>query len=300
MKPEEKIVERILKGLEEDHQWDSGRRGFYQLGNPVSGGRYHGINTFLLTFAMMEKGYSDPRWCTYRQAAKIGTHVKKGEKSEEVIFWKMRQYKEKDSDETRNIPMLRFYNVFNFEQLEEIPEKYKAPEALFEIPQEPQALVDSFLDRESIDLVQCHGSPHYAPLRDTIGMPPPEEFTRVERYYESFFHECIHATGHTSRLSRPLEGAWNKDAYSREELIAEFGCAFLLGRTKMDSDLGNLSAYIKSWHKAIRENPKDLIIAAGQGERAMEYFLDSEHKEHKDEESSTDTRTGSAVEAGAA
>jgi antirestriction protein ArdC len=281
----ERVFEKILKSLDDPGAWSNGRRGFFQLGNPVSRSKYHGINTLILSLAMMEKGYEDPRWCTMRQSNQIGTHIRKGEGKnwEEVIFWKMRKYKVEGEDEDRVVPMLRSYRVYNFAQLAEIPEKYAAPEVLFEVPQEPQALVDSYLDREGIDVVPSHGSPYYAPLRDTVGMPPVVDYLSPERYFESFFHECIHSTGHVTRLDRPLEGAWNKDAYSREELVAEFGTAFLLDRTGLGGDLSNLAAYIKSWHKAIKEHPKDLIVAAGHGERAVEYFLGEAADIHKEE-----------------
>ncbi len=53
--------------------------------NLISKREYRGINVFLLS-AM---SYSSPYWLTYKQATDLGGHVRKGEKSTQVIFWKM-------------------------------------------------------------------------------------------------------------------------------------------------------------------------------------------------------------------
>lgn len=59
----------------------------------------------------------------------------------------------------------------------------------------------------------------------------------MEDYYATLFHELTHATGHHSRLNR--EGieqmaGFGSPTYSREELIAEMGSAFLCGQTGID------------------------------------------------------------------
>src|SRR3546814_14518789 len=44
---------------------------------------YRGINAFMLHLLADEAGYSSNRWLTYRQAASLGAHVRRGERSEE-------------------------------------------------------------------------------------------------------------------------------------------------------------------------------------------------------------------------
>ncbi|MCU6614815.1 ArdC family protein, partial [Klebsiella pneumoniae] len=41
---------------------------------------YRGINTVLLWMETAAKGYGSPFWLTYKQAAAMGAHVRKGEK----------------------------------------------------------------------------------------------------------------------------------------------------------------------------------------------------------------------------
>ena len=53
--------------------------------NLISKKEYRGVNVFLL--ACMP--YSSPYWMTYKQATDLKGHIRKGEKSTPVIFWKL-------------------------------------------------------------------------------------------------------------------------------------------------------------------------------------------------------------------
>ena len=59
--------------------------------------------------------YAESRWLTYKQAAEIGGHVRKSEKSSIAIFWKPLEI-QREEDEAKIIPLLRFYHLFNIEQ----------------------------------------------------------------------------------------------------------------------------------------------------------------------------------------
>ena len=52
--------------------------------NLITKKEYRGVNLFLLN-AMP---YSSPYWLTFKQTQDKGGHVKKGERSTMVIFWK--------------------------------------------------------------------------------------------------------------------------------------------------------------------------------------------------------------------
>ena len=51
------------------------------------------------------------------------------------------------------------------------------------------------------------------------------------------FHELTHWTGHKARLDRDLKGRFGQAAYAAEELIAEFGAAFLAAEFSFDGDI---------------------------------------------------------------
>lgn len=259
-------IEAIIHG---NLKWDSGRLNCFQAQNPVSKSLYHGWNVFTLGLYGMVNDYQIPKYMTYRQAASIGAQVKKGEKSVVVIFWKMLQDKK---DDKKFIPMLRTYNVFNVAQIDGLPaEMTEIQEGDAQELALPQTLVDTYLDREGLDIVTTHGTPFYSPMQDHIGMPPLADYATSTRYYETIFHEIIHSTGHDNRLKRELNTDHAAGEYAREELIAEFGAAMLLMETGSLEGFENLAAYIKSWWTRIKKDPKDLIVAAGKASRAVEY-----------------------------
>jgi antirestriction protein ArdC len=49
---------------------------------------YRGINTLWLWMAADAGRYSSPHWLTYRQAQRLGGHVRKGERGTNAIFYK--------------------------------------------------------------------------------------------------------------------------------------------------------------------------------------------------------------------
>ena len=62
--------------------------------------------------------------------------------------------------------------------------------------------------------------------------------------------------------------------YSKEELVAEMGSAFLCGHCRIDnSTLENSTAYIQGWLKKLRNNPKMVVHAAGKAQKAADYIL---------------------------
>lgn len=82
--------------------------------NLVSERAYHGINYLLLGHSR----FNSPYWLTFNQAQELGGYVRKGEKSKLVVFWKWLEVEDKEAGETKEIPFLRYYNVFNVEQTE--------------------------------------------------------------------------------------------------------------------------------------------------------------------------------------
>ena len=84
---------------------------------------YRGMNYFLLSASK----YISPYWLTMRQANELGGHVRKGEESTAIVFWKvddvpatMRRtlaINERD-DKARRRFLLRYYRVWNLEQCE--------------------------------------------------------------------------------------------------------------------------------------------------------------------------------------
>src|SRR3984885_14342202 len=110
--------------------WRSPILGRNSAGHPKNmntGKQYRGVNVFLLAFTAFAKGYGSSYWLTFNQAKERGGNVRKGEKSSMVVFWKQYETTDKETGQPTKVPVMRYYNVFNAEQLEgiEIPDAVK-------------------------------------------------------------------------------------------------------------------------------------------------------------------------------
>ncbi|MDA2924636.1 zincin-like metallopeptidase domain-containing protein [Acidobacteria bacterium AH-259-L09] len=242
--------------------------------NVVSKKEYRGINVFMLGCM----GYANPYWITFKQAKALGGHVRQGEKSTPVVFWKWID-KENEDGERESYPVLRYYRVFNIDQCEDIPEdKIPAQDNVREFHpiDEAEKVVQGGMPE--LPFVESGATQaYYRPSTDTVHMPPAEVFTGDAEYYSTIFHELIHSTGHQSRLGRldteKLAAFGSKD-YSQEELLAEMGAAFLCGHCRIENrTLDNSAAYIQGWLRKLRNDKRMVIFAAAQAQKAADFIL---------------------------
>jgi len=84
---------------------------------------YRGFNFWYLLTVAEELG--SPFFLTYRQVHDLGGHVVKGERGFPVIFWKILE-SEQENGNIREVPVLRYYTVFNLKQTDGI-DKNKIP-----------------------------------------------------------------------------------------------------------------------------------------------------------------------------
>ena len=88
--PAARITATIIEKLEQGTKpWIKPWRGV-PTSRPLRscGTPYRGMNTFWLWMMAEASGFASPYWMTYRQCAKLGGHVRKGEKSSIAIFYK--------------------------------------------------------------------------------------------------------------------------------------------------------------------------------------------------------------------
>ena len=239
--------------------------------NLISKRLYRGINYFLLSCA----AYSANYWLTYKQAQERGGNVRKGERGMPVIFWKLLDREDKDG-QREQVPLLRYYRVFNLEQCEGIKAPPDDAATFHHDPIEAAEAVQlAMLNRPKV--IMGGGRACYSPMTDTVHIPELSRYANPEEYYSTFFHELAHATGHESRLNR--EGVtgnhfFGDAVYSREELVAEMTAAFLCGHTGIENaTLQNSAAYLQSWIRTLRGDRKLAIIAAAQAQKAADYIL---------------------------
>jgi antirestriction protein ArdC len=108
-------------------------------------------------------------------------------------------------------------------------------------------------------------------------MPERESFDSAEAYYSTLFHESVHATGHPLRLNRSTLTDFERfgDAsYSREELVAEMGAAFLAGCCGIQNQtLDNSAAYLANWLDVLKDDSRMIIIAGSQAQKGADLIL---------------------------
>jgi len=241
--------------------------------NLISKKAYRGVNVFLLN----SMSYTSPHWLTFKQAQELGGNVRKGEKACPVIFWKWLDVEE--DGEIRKVPMLRYYSVFNVSQCDGLPPgKIASPEPItreFTPIEDAERIVEAMPQKPEIKLGLSKA--FYSPSSDLVGMPNPESFVTGEAYYNVLFHELTHSTGHKNRLARKgvvESNSFGSNEYSREELIAEMGAAFLCGFCGIEqTTIENSAAYIQNWLKALRGDEKLVVLAAAQAQKASDFIL---------------------------
>ena len=278
------VTDKIINLLEQGVvPW---RRPWTSAGLPrnlVSKKPYRGINHFLLSASK----YVSPFWLTMRQANELGGHVRKGEESTVVVFWKVDDAKqstedldnEETNEKTRRRFVLRYYRVFNLEQCElpqTVLDKLPKIETHEHDPIEAaEQIIAAMPNAPQIEHAGSRAST--ARSRIEITLPPPQLFASTEEYYATALHETVHSTGSQKRLGREgiCEAApFGFAVYSKEELCAEMGAAYLCAEAGISTAvLENQAAYVAGWLKKLRDDRKLVIHAAAQAQRAADYIL---------------------------
>jgi antirestriction protein ArdC len=247
---------------------------------------YRGVNVFLLSITSWLKGYGSSYWMTYRQAGENGGHVKRGEKSSMVVFWKQYETTDRQTGQPKKVPILRYYNVFNAEQCDGVkpPDAAVEPAEPFEPLAEAEKIIAGYADGPKIE--HAGKKAYYLPANDLVRLAEPSRFLSREFYYATAFHELTHSTGHSSRLNRGLDivpAPFGSPDYSREELIAEMGSAFLCATAGLCPPMIEQSAaYIAGWRKKLTADRKLIIAASGAGQRAADWILGHRLVHHHD------------------
>jgi len=243
--------------------------------NLVSKRSYHGINLLLLTL----NEYESPYYVTFHQAKQLGGSIRKGEHGTPIVFWKLLKTLNNDSvkeeEKTKVIPYLQYSTVFNLCQTEGIESPNDAPSTLAPLAV-CEEIIAGFIDKPQT-IHTLLPKAYYQPEADMIHMPSKTSFVSSEAYYSTLFHEYVHATGHEKRLNRHAQENTNFDFgskdYSREELVAELGSAFLCAEAQIDNSvIDNNTAYLNSWLKALQDDKKLIIVASAKAGKAVDYI----------------------------
>ena len=267
----DRIIEQLDNGVIPWHKpWSGIASGAY---NTVSNKTYSLLNQMLLKH--------DGEYATYKQWSELGGQVRKDEESEIVVFWKMIPVEEKVDGEIvkKTIPYLKYINVFHVSQVDGVQPKDK--KAIIHEPiEEAEKIIADYDARESIIMEDVVGNnAYYAPLRDYLCVPTKEQYSDINKYYGTKFHEMVHSTGHKSRLNRfdnnTKIAPFGSEDYSKEELVAEIGSASLMSLIGIETEktFKNNVAYIQSWLKVLKNDKRMIVSASSRAQKAVEYIL---------------------------
>jgi antirestriction protein ArdC len=264
------IIENLEKGIVPWQQpWTDA--GLPQ--NLITKKPYKGINVWLLSALKYQQNY----FLTFNQIKELGGSVKKGEKSQMVVFWKWIEKEDEKTKEVKKTPLLKYYSVFNIDQCTGIPkEKIPVKEERENNPIEVCEKVISEMPNKPIIQYEEQKA-YYHTGKDYVNMPKLETFVNSERYYGTLFHELVHATGHGERLNRKelmeQKGPQTRD-YAIEELTAEMGASYLKSFTGIPhQNFEDNIAYIQHWLEKLKKDKKFIVHASGQAQKAVDYIL---------------------------
>lgn len=267
--------------------------------------RYRGINFLLLTsFEPME----NPFYLTFKQIEKYNGKLKKGSVGNIVVYFtklykivdlkknidfasydlkKVKDFAKENGIDTKLIgylPILKYYNVFNGKNIENIDfdlDNFKIGFIDNELPPAnkmpiPEAIIKNY-PAPAPKLKHGGDRAFFRPNADIIQMPYMADFVSAQDYYRVLFHELSHSTGDYNRLNRDFTGKFGSKKYAFEELIAEWGATFLSAEAGIiwHNDK-NHASYLKNWNSAlthIKEDNKFIMRACTEAQKLTDFIL---------------------------
>lgn len=297
------VRNEFVKGLEKDGlKWFKDWKPKYHSENGKSKTQYRGINHLRLSF----DGFADTRYYTFKQIEDMKMKLKKSQHGQQVTkFIPHYDYKNHKSlteeeylalseeQQKTVIPTHKFFYVFNAEQIEDMQLQEQAQSKV------DTRLIDKIAKAMNVEVVygSQHSTPCYVPREDKVYMPSKALFNSDKGLYATALHELAHASGHYSRLNRESFSFFGTEKYAFEELVAEMSsallCSYLGIENKVDD---NHKAYVKSWIKKCKDEPKALIEAFKLAENVLDYVIEcAEIQENEATETVKETPTAVEV-----
>ncbi len=308
----QRLVDSVLNNLINNNSiW---QQGWQNVGVPISaitGKKYSGVNRLFLTQAMMDKGYKDNRWLTFRQMEKQGWTFKRDAEGNNlgknagvpIEYFELRDKLTKKpfdkhtldgmtTDEKQEyfdenvFPLRKYYMVFNGDIIDGIPERERHELDPSGINERAERLLQYWSENES-EFIYGGDEAFYRRTTDKVHMPERKQFKNMPEFYYTSFHEMGHSTGHPTRLNRKMGERFGSDEYAEEELRAEMASMFIVQDLEIvatENHIQNNSAYIKGWYDKINEDPNVLFRAIADADNIAKYILSKEKEMKKNEE----------------
>ena len=264
----DRILEQLDKGIV---PWRKTWNGNDLPMNYVTRKYYRGINRILLPLP--------GEYLSFKQCKDLGGHVRKGEKGHIIAFYKPMEVEDKDTNEKKMIPFLKYSTVFHLSQTEGIQSKLEQEQDIDTDPiAEAEAIIAGYINRSGITVNHVSGSDsaYYQPSTDTATLPVIKQFNNPEAYYGVAFHEYSHSTGHKYRLNRITDNAaFGSENYSKEELVAEISSCMIMNIAGLEipETFENSCSYIARWSKRVKEDRKLIVQASSKAQLSADMIL---------------------------
>lgn len=315
----DKMISLVEKASGKGVQKKWGQKEFYEKDgflipiNFVSKNAYRGVNPWLLKddfFSVMD----NPYFMTFKQIKEKKGTLKKGSKGTPIVYFTLLYkfdnpktkkefgtydkeymikyiknfgYSKSDFDDVVNsIAILKYYNVFNGSDIEDIDFKLdelqlgrvlKSDESLANEKNEIAELIVKNYPKPAPTIKHGGNDAYHQESADLVQMPRLQSFDTPNDYYAVLFHELIHSTGNKKRLSRKLGNKFGSKEYAKEELIAEFGAVFLSAQSGIIWHSNkNHAEYLKNWQsvlKIAKDDNKFLMRGASTAQKASDFVL---------------------------
>lgn len=256
--------------------WHGGGPATGKPVNALTGAAYQGINVLALWAEACARGYGSGHWATYRQWAKLGAQVRRGERASNIVFYKkLKPSEPEDHDDAKWRLVARASSVFNAEQVDgwelEKPFQVSLVERFGAVERAVSLIGAEIREGGS---VAC-----YVPSEDYIRMPAAARFigsstsSPTESYYSTLLHELTHWTGAPHRLDRAFGKRFGDQVYAMEELVAELGAAFLCADFSISNEpRPDHAAYLSGWLSILDADKRAIFGAARLASKAATYL----------------------------
>ena len=241
------------------------------------------LNGVVLQIMANAKGYRTNFWVTAERIRKLGVLPIDGERPCEVIRFFP------DQDVAVPSGSRQLYNLDQIQDLESMGVSIKDSwRSLEDFKFSYKHAESGFNALKLASHIDSGAKALYRLDTDRIVMPEISRFVefikssdtkRRERegeahYWATLWHEVVHWTGHDSRLGRLSLKNRGGDSYAREELVAEFGAAFLCSHFGVRGRL-QYASYIQSWLRGLKDDKEKILQeSVEQAIQAWEWVRD--------------------------
>jgi len=258
------ILDKLRSGVV---PWKNNMTGFMPV-NYVSSHIYQGINWLLLN----HMDFKSPFYLTFLQTQKKNGKILRGSKGIPVIFWKLMQSEKPDEKGNFDeFPFLRISTVFNLTQTTLYND---SKEKELKLPTAEEVLHNIISKHNPVIDHNFRGKAFYKPSTHSICIPPVDQFSNPNSYYDALFHELIHWTA--KDLQRESSIDFKSNEYAFEELVAEIGSSYLCSLSGIDTEIENQASYIDGWLEKLKKDTTLIIKASTHAKKAVNHLMSTD------------------------